>query len=289
MAANAISRYRRASAAGYTTRYTRRNIPYSRLYSRRKRYVSSRPGSTSYRNSNRYVARTVGNPLAVTERKYYDTFATGICLSILSTWNGSILDSRSVNDTAVTTLKGIFAPRSGTSYFERVGRSVKLHAIRIRGNVFTTFLNDTNLTPPPLSISCRVLLVMDKQCNGITPVGSNVLSVNSSTDYTVIHSHQNPENMGRYTVLKDLTFTLPVQALAPTGVTNNQYDILGSGKHFKINHTFRTPLTVHFGSGTTESVSNIIDNNFFIMTGNSCQLTNYVNVQYRTRCVFSDP
>lgn len=232
----------------------------------------------------------MGNPLATTERKYYDTHASGNCLSITQTWNGTILDSKSVNDAAVTNLKGIFAPRTGTSYFERVGRSVKLHAIRIRGNVYTNFLDNTSLSPPPLSITVRILLVQDKQCNGVAPVGSNVLSANVSVDYSVVHAHQNPENMGRYTVLKDMSFTLPVQALANTGnLSTNIYDIMGTGRHFKINHTFKTPLTVHFGSGTTESVANIIDNNFFIMSGNSCQLSQYVNIQYRTRCVFTDP
>lgn len=263
---------------------TRRYSSNSRSYTRRRRYVSSRPGSTAYRYRNRFVARTVGNPLSNSERKYFDTAATQTLEYIDVNWNNSNLTMSSLTGTGLSTLKGLFVPAAGTSYTQRVGRQVKLLSLRIRGSL--TFDPQTNVDPNTIiGVNCRLILVQDKQCNGTDPTPQNVLQNFAGSSGTGLDAFQEPQNIGRYVLLSDKIYSLSPPAVAGT---TSAVDSLGQTKFFFMNVNFKTPLLVHFNSGSTESVANLVDHNFFIMAGAQTS-TNNVSISVRCRAIFIDP
>lgn len=154
-----------------------------------KRFKKSyKPRYSKRRYRGRLAPRRTGgffgvrrNSLAA-EKKFNDTFNTLVTASGMSNTGSFFL------------LNGIGA---GTGFNERVGRKIKIKTIQ---------LNITVLVGSVVPARCRLMVVIDRQANGVAPTLGNIL------DTTLISSpskaFMNLDNRARFSVIWDKKFTL---------------------------------------------------------------------------------
>lgn len=234
---------------------------------RPSRTVNSGSGTRSF------VPRSYGTPMAVTERKYFDTQLTGAALvDCSSSWSGAEVDP--------TTLNTLFCPSTGSDFNNRDGRKVHVTSIRIRGRIVCT--NQADQTAADPSTMCRVILVMDKQTNATQLSAEDVISSGSGSEMT--DGFQNPANFGRFRVLRDKRMILQNPAISYDGTNIEQN---GISRLFQFTVNFRRPMAIHFNSTNGGTVADIIDNSFHLIAGCTHQGL-APSIQYKCRVTFID-
>jgi len=221
-----------------------------------------------------FVPRSLGNPLAVTERKYFDSIKTSANLTSAAggSWNSAEVDP--------ATLNCLFAPVTGDDFNNRTGRKVQVIALKIRGLINTAALADQ--TAGATTPSVRLLLVQDQQTNAAQLNSEDVLG-NAVT--SPIFAFQNPAFFGRFRVLKDKYFTV-AQPIASFDGTN--IEVAGNQKTFKINIKFQKPVVVHFNSTNGGTVADIIDNSFHMIAAQGQNAGIQCAITYQCRTTFLD-
>jgi hypothetical protein len=136
---------------------------------------------------------------------------------------------------AVTLLNGI-AP--GTSMAQRVGHVIHMSYLDMR--CYTTVTAGTGVDQ-----THRVLLVLDKQCNGAAPAVTDVLT------YASTMSPYNLYNRKRFLILMDRTFNLNAVAQG------------GSHKSWNVHKSI--PYEVTYNAGTAGTVADIITNSLYLV------------------------
>lgn len=215
----------------------------------RRSYLQSRPRAITV------VPRTFGNARAVTERKYFDSTASGSVISVNSGWAGA------ETDPAAGTL---FCPTEGNDINDRVGRKVTVLAIKIRGFIYDPPSTDaTELNP----IKLRYVLYQDMQSNAVQSQAEELLA----SPGVGTNQFQNTENFGRFRVLKDKEFTTPPRPITYAGVDGETIVLYSSAamKTFKITHKFRKPVRVRFNATNAGTSGDIVDNSFHLIMGRS--------------------
>ena len=201
------------------------------------------------------------------EMKYFDTERTNTTLSACTTtWvAGTIQDPSStinLGDVAVATPQCLFAPKVSASLNGRIGRKVKVLSIKIRGYIRAA-QQAAQAAADPMS-TIRLMLVLDKQTNATQMTGAQLLN-DAGAAATTLNAYQNPNNFGRFKVLKQKMITLGnpggFNDAATTGATN------GVTKLFKMTYKFKVPLLVNFNATNGGTVADIIDNSFHILAG----------------------
>ncbi len=140
----------------------------------------------------------------------------------------------------------------GVTESTRVGRKCTVRAIGWR--FFLTL--KTTAVAADTSDTVRILLYMDKQCNGATIATTDLLE---SAD---IQSFNNLANKGRFRVLMDRTYAISSQAGSGRGTT----DTLSYGE-VMIQDTFfkKCNIPIEFDS-TTGAITEIRSNNIGVLT-----------------------
>lgn len=231
------------------------------------------------------VARARG--AAVTgEMKYFDTELSLSAVPVVTTtWvAGTILDpSTTINlgDAAVATPLCLFVPKVSAALNGRIGRKVKVIKLKVHG--FIQCSNQaTQAAADPASL-LRLILVQDTQTNA-AQMTSAMLMNDAGAAATTLMSFQNPNQFGRFRVLKDKTIALQnpggFNDAAGTGAIN------GILRHFKFSIKFRDPVMVNFNATNGGTVADIIDNSFHILCGANLiglapALTYYSRVSYK--------
>lgn len=220
------------------------------------------------------MPRSVGNPLALTERKYFDSTVDASTLTdITLSWAGAELDAAATGT--------IFSPQQGDAYNTRDGR--KLHVLGIRINWEMVIASQANQSAADAGSRVRILLVQDTQTNGVQLNAEDVITSGTAKAGTAMH--QNPAYFGRFKVLKDKTFVMqnPSMTNNTTATTIVQSGLTRAGK-WKI--SFKKPLVVNFNTGNAGSVADIVDNSFHIIGGYAGGLTPVFSAHCRT--IFAD-
>jgi len=133
---------------------------------------------------------------------------------------------------------------------ERIGRKVTITKLKIR---YRLFLNtQQNATTLASDDTVRVIIYIDKQANGATALGSDILRDN--TDY---HSYRLLSNVGRFVILQDRTDTLHFSSTGYDTVST-QFNQAGGNLYFKFNKTMNLPIEF---SGVTGAITEIQSNN----------------------------
>lgn len=215
-----------------------------------------------------FVQRSLGTPLAITERKYYDaTFAaTALPVGLATAAAGEL-------DPAAGTL---FSPVTGDDFNNRSGRKTQVVNIRMRGLFAVAVQADqAALDTSPF---IRLLLIQDKQTNTAQLNSEDVINA------VGVYGLQNPAFFGRFRVLKDKTFKLGYPIPVYDGTNIEQ-----SGMHvpFKLNVKFRKPVTVHFNGTNGGTVADIVDNSFHLI-GWTSVTTLAPTITYYCRTTFLD-
>lgn len=132
---------------------------------------------------------------------------------------------------------------------QRIGRKITIKKIHFRALIrgAQTIL---------LSQRLRVICYLDKQCNGAEASPLEIMKTNNTgTDYIVVDSFRNLENISRFQILFDKTYTLT----PPTNLTATT--VVNPGKHIYFNRNVNIPIefdtTANDGSLTTIRSNNI--------------------------------
>lgn len=203
------------------------------------------------------------------EMKYFDCdFADTAITDVTTTWPaGTITDPTTtinLGAAAVATPLCLFAPTVGSGLNQRIGRSVKVMKIKMRGRISYPAVGSGAY------VACqgqniRIMLVQDCQTNAAQMTAAQLMQDSVSTD-CAFYGYQNPNNFGRFKVLKD--------KIISTGDPNWVGEVSGNttgrnGKkyHFKFSVRFRVPIEVHFNATNGGTVADIVDHSFHIICG----------------------
>jgi len=200
------------------------------------------------------MPRTVGNPKALTERKYFDSTIDSLTLTDITLgWAGAELDPAAGT---------IFSPTQGDTYQNRDGRKCFILGIRINWEMIIAA--QSNQSAADSGSRVRILLVQDCQTNGLQLNAEDVITSGTAKAGTMMH--QNPGYFGRFKVLKDKTFTManPSMVNNASATTIMQSGLTRAGK-WKIN--FKKPLPINFNTGNAGTVADIVDNSFHVIGG----------------------
>ena len=279
---------KRAAAGTYPT--------YKQAAKRQQRKASgeARAGYTS-------VARTRG--AAVTgEMKYFDCTRTSN--AIVAVTAGSDWPAATMQDPGTTINLGaaavanplcLFAPTVGSALNQRIGRSVLVRKIKVNGQIILP--SDVSLATtwqsgapyPPIKV--RILLVQDMQTNAAQMAPSALLNPASDTGSTLV-SYQNPNNFGRFRVLKDKYIILDNTNFTAIDVPATGMYVASQGlvRNFKFNINFKVPVKVQFNATNGGTVTDIVDNSFHIICGSTLDTSSpqVPLINYYTRVAYKE-
>ncbi len=222
---------------------------YQRL-ARAKGVVQSRKGYST-------VARTRG-VYAIGETKYFDFELAAQALVASAGWTSTEIDPDAV---PVVDMDTLFVPKVGSAINQRIGRSVKVKKIKIRGHISVPA--QANQTGADATAQVRLVLVMDTQTNAAQAQGEQVFAAPTTVDSgNAVNSFQSLANLGRFNVLHDEKITVGDPNLSWDGTNMEQQGL----KHpFYISHEFKKPLVCHFNAVNGGTVADCVDNSFHLL------------------------
>jgi len=162
------------------------------------------------------------------EKKYFNT-------TISNTGNmnaGAVLDSL------------LLIPQ-GTTDKKRIGNKIMVKNVNLKG----AFSLDDQNTGIPYSGIIRVIVFIDKQCNGVAAGVADILEA------TEIYAWRNMDQVDRFTILKDKIYRVPC---APCNDLHTGPNLIPWKMGFKLN------LPVHYSS-TTGAITEIKSNNIGLL------------------------
>lgn len=231
----------------------------------------------------------VSKPKLMGEMKYFDcTLTNGAIAATTTTWvAGTLADPGTtvdLGDAAVGTPLCLLAPKVSGSLNGRIGR--KVHAMKIRLNAMINIPPQAAQNAADTSTKIRVMLVQDMQSNAAQMTSAQLMRDSASGTNSTINSFQNPDNFGRFRVLKEKQFDLGNLNLAgsPTAADVIQNGIVRS---FKMQHAFKDPVLVNFNATNGGTVADVIDNSFHVIA--ACNNATYVpTLSYYSRVGYKD-
>lgn len=210
------------------------------------------------------VPRAVGAAIAG-EMKYFDSDRSATNINAVTTTYpaGAVMDpgtTINLGDAAVANPLCLFVPKVSAALNGRIGRKVKVLKIRITGTIACGTQTAASAADPAARI--RLSLVLDQQTNSAQMTPALLYNDGSSVD-TTICSFQNPNNFGRFKVLKEKTIKLGNLSMAGAGPAS--IDQAGDKRPFKMSIAFKEPVLVNFNATNGGTVADIIDNSFHIV------------------------
>jgi len=211
------------------------------------------------------VARAQGAAV-VGEMKYFDCERDADQIAACTTtWvAGTMQDpdtTINLGSAAVANPLCLFAPTVGAALNQRIGRKVKVLKIKLHGLIH--FSVGTAQALPKNATSIRMMLVQDCQTNAAQMTGAQLMNDAASPSSTLM-SFQNPNNFGRFKVLKEKRYILEdPNIIGTTGAADIAFG--GRKLNWKLTATFKTPCEVHFNATNGGTVADIVDNSFHMV------------------------
>lgn len=230
---------------------------------KRKGMMSSRPSRPPVRKytRRRYITTTPraarqAPPFTVIsqEKKFFD----------------SELTTTTVTSAGVILSPSINLISAGTGESQRIGRKCKVTSIHLKGSIVFNDVTDANTT----SDIVRVILYLDKQCNGATAAVADILDLGQTTD---VYAFRNLQNSSRFRVLYDKSYSMQ----SPSGAFNGTTVTYGEDlKGLKINVDCMHLLEF---DASTSAITDLTSNNFGIM---AISRNGNCSIDYQTRVRF---
>lgn len=160
---------------------------------------------------------------------------------------------------------------TGTDFNQRIGRRTQVKSIQIRGFATPTTANTSGaVTQGNL---CRVMVIEDKQTNGVLPAITDILDNSTAT------SMMNLNNRERFKVHLDEQF-----ALGPCMYTSSTW-AFGAPSVHSINFYKRCDIPVYY-EGTAATIGSISSGALYLVTvGENGDATNLFQAEVRVRFV----
>lgn len=277
------------SRYGLKNTYSRRSTAPKRSHLDDKYRSDRSDRAKAYRrgpNAPAGVPRAMG-ALVTSEMKYFDSERAETLLSSVSNdWvAGNFFpptSSLNLGNPAVVSPNTVFCPQTGNGLNGRIGRKCHLYKVRITGTIVIPQQSAQGNCDPACKI--RILLVHDKQTNGAAFTPIQLMSSSTSGAEVTINSFQNPQNFGRFNVLKDKTIVLQNPSVA--GQTPS-IDTCGMKYHFKLNYRWPKGLLFNFNATNGGTVADLIDNSIHVIVATD-NASLGPRCAYYARCCFKD-
>lgn len=223
-----------------------------------------------------FVPRTMG-PMAVTERKYFDTYISAVAMVASVDWTGTELDP------TAGAVNCLFYPTEGAALNQRVGRKVSVVKLQMRGMINVT--NQTNQTASDAAASVRLVLYIDQQTNGTMAQGEDIMNASAAANaLNTVCSMQATKNFGRFRVLTDKTLVIQNPNMVWDGTNVEQGGLI---KPFKITIKFKKPVVVRYNGTNGGTIADVIDNSFHFL-GTCSAISLAPTMTYECRVVYKD-
>lgn len=211
------------------------------------------------------VARTRGAAVQG-EMKYFDCDYNGVAIAaVTTTWvagtSADPLTTINLGSAAVANPLCLVAPTVGAGLNQRVGRKICVRKIKVHGTL--SVAPQVTQADADAATKIRIVLVQDMQTNAAQMTGAQLFN-DGTGPVTVINSFQNPNNFGRFRVLKDKMFTISNLSI---GGTAGAFAQASWRTNFKFNVNFRTAIDCHFNATNGGTVADIVDSSFHILAG----------------------
>ncbi len=166
---------------------------------------------------------------------------------------------------------GINLIAQGVTESTRVGRKCVIKSINWRGTLQLTLTAGATATAPQ---TVRLMVVLDKQANGVAPTAADVLG--TAPDF---QSYNFLANKSRFRTISDKVYDMNAQAGAGTGAAN---DFAAVNRSFEFYKKCDIPLEF---SSTTGAIAEIRSNNIFLLiiastATTSCTLDSKVRLRF---------
>lgn len=162
---------------------------------------------------------------------------------------------------AVATPLCLCVPTVGSALNQRIGREITIRKVKIHGRLHVA----PQIAQTGADSSCvvRVVLVLDTQTNSAQMTGAQLFN-DAIGALSTLQSFQNPNNFGRFRVLKDKQFSFTNMNIAGSPTSG---DVVQSGmnKPFKFSYVFPQGLKVRFNNTNGGTVADIIDNSLHLV------------------------
>lgn len=221
------------------------------------------------------------------EMKYFDTENTGQALTaVTTTWPANTMcDPTATINLGVGPVVSplcLFDPTVGAALNQRIGRKCWVYKIKINGCISVN--SQVAQTVADSASKVRIALVMDRQTNAAQMTGAALYN-DATTASATIQSFQNPNNFGRFAVLKEKFFVMQNPNIAQN--TASTIEQQGLKTSFKFNVNFKTPIVVNFNAANGGTVQDIIDNSFHVV-GASDLVPLSPTISYYCRVCYKD-
>lgn len=210
------------------------------------------------------------------ERKYYQVYVSDRALTAPADWTGTEHDPVGIGC--------LFAPALGNTIITRIGRRVDVFNIKMRGSL--TIPGASAAANPPVACTARVILYVDKQSNAVQSQGEQVMAATGGTAADNIHSFRSLQNLGRFQVLADQTYSLSDYNFIWDSA-GASYDNAGFRQNFKISYKFKKPLRVVFNGNNAGDYTDIEAGSLHVIA--ACDaIANNPRIAYSCRTSFVD-
>lgn len=219
------------------------------------------------------------------ETKYFDSeYGLTNVAQITTTWASTNADPTTGSQAC------LFAPTQGTTKNSRSGNKVKVTGLRINARIRCPA--QTSQTTPDNGGLVRVILFLNRDCNGAQVTGDKVIAKQGATvtftDPNALFGFMNANSCPKIKILRDKTFTFH----SPSGTYDGsaRYQVNGITKHFEWRIKYINGLDVQF-KANAGVVADITDNSFHIIAGSNLGTTvNDLNPKlgYVCRVYFKD-
>ncbi len=162
----------------------------------------------------------------------------------------------------------------GITEITRVGRKCVVKSINWKYSVSLPLVSNT--ASAPLGDTVRVVLYLDKQCNGATAASSGITGILRADDF---QSFRELSNVSRFVILMDRMMSINYTSGAGDGAVN---DFAGVKRHGAFNKKCNIPLEFNAAAG---ALTEIRSNNLGVMV---CSEEGTAGFESKLRLRFSD-
>lgn len=146
----------------------------------------------------------------------------------------------------------------GDDVVNRTGRHISMQSLKFRYD-YQVALDANNVSPD----YCRMLIVYDKQSNGVAPTWANVVSTVTAAA-AVTTSSRSPKseiNRDRFVILRDIGWHSPIVGASGASRIDPAAMPMSGTMYIKLNG-----LPVAYNAGTAGTVADIVSGGLFVMT-----------------------
>lgn len=230
------------------------------------------------------VPRTVGW-VGHGEKKYFDFGVNAAAVGSAATWGATgITVTNSAGGVATWSLA---TPVQGAGINQRIGRKIKLHAIRIRG--IAVAIDQAAKGAAVQMPTMRIMLVQNMQTNATVANGSDVIQnpTGGAAPLNAIQAFQNLATLGQFKVLKDKILSVRNSVAvnnAAAGTVSQTYNDI----EFRMNKKFRKPVIIHFNATNAGTYADVVDHSFGLIALADSAASPGFNLTLEGRAYYTD-